>query len=242
MDGVDHAFLYCLEYLTGRHFIHGQAVGLGHLSRVGTAGERAGGHAGDAPSHRRRHPARGDGRRVGGCRDAMRRAGLVRPLCRLLRLPSPTCSPSPTSCSNGRGSACTPRSDRGRPDGAGCPGRRLDREEERPWISALESGHLRGVATLIAILGLVAGACSSGGAHRQHAAAATPTAAAPRQRAGLGRREPARVRGHRARRDRQQGHDRRRDQGRDQGRGRADRRQLDVRGDRRDRQPVPERT
>ena len=29
MDGVDHAFLYCLEYLTGRHFIHGQAVGLG---------------------------------------------------------------------------------------------------------------------------------------------------------------------------------------------------------------------
>ena len=29
MDGVDHAFLYCLEYVTGRHFIHGQAVGLG---------------------------------------------------------------------------------------------------------------------------------------------------------------------------------------------------------------------
>jgi glycerol dehydrogenase-like iron-containing ADH family enzyme len=29
MDGVDHAFLYALEYQTGRHFIHGQAVGLG---------------------------------------------------------------------------------------------------------------------------------------------------------------------------------------------------------------------
>ena len=29
MDGVDHAFLYGLEHLTGRHFIHGQAVGLG---------------------------------------------------------------------------------------------------------------------------------------------------------------------------------------------------------------------
>jgi glycerol dehydrogenase-like iron-containing ADH family enzyme len=29
MDGVDHAFLYALEYATGRHFIHGQAVGLG---------------------------------------------------------------------------------------------------------------------------------------------------------------------------------------------------------------------
>jgi glycerol-1-phosphate dehydrogenase [NAD(P)+] len=29
MDGVDHNYLYCLEYVTGRHFIHGQAVGLG---------------------------------------------------------------------------------------------------------------------------------------------------------------------------------------------------------------------
>jgi glycerol-1-phosphate dehydrogenase [NAD(P)+] len=29
MDGVDHAFLYALEHQTGRHFIHGQAVGLG---------------------------------------------------------------------------------------------------------------------------------------------------------------------------------------------------------------------
>jgi glycerol-1-phosphate dehydrogenase [NAD(P)+] len=29
MDGVDHAFLYCLENVTGKHFIHGQAVGLG---------------------------------------------------------------------------------------------------------------------------------------------------------------------------------------------------------------------
>jgi glycerol-1-phosphate dehydrogenase [NAD(P)+] len=29
MDGVDHAFLYGLEHQTGRHFIHGQAVGLG---------------------------------------------------------------------------------------------------------------------------------------------------------------------------------------------------------------------
>jgi glycerol-1-phosphate dehydrogenase [NAD(P)+] len=29
MDGVDHGFLYCLEYVTGKHFIHGQAVGLG---------------------------------------------------------------------------------------------------------------------------------------------------------------------------------------------------------------------
>jgi glycerol-1-phosphate dehydrogenase [NAD(P)+] len=29
LDGVDHAFLYCLEYQTGRQFIHGQAVGLG---------------------------------------------------------------------------------------------------------------------------------------------------------------------------------------------------------------------
>jgi glycerol-1-phosphate dehydrogenase [NAD(P)+] len=29
MDGVDHCFLYALENQTGRHFIHGQAVGLG---------------------------------------------------------------------------------------------------------------------------------------------------------------------------------------------------------------------
>jgi glycerol dehydrogenase-like iron-containing ADH family enzyme len=29
LDGVDHAFLYCLEYQAGRSFIHGQAVGLG---------------------------------------------------------------------------------------------------------------------------------------------------------------------------------------------------------------------
>jgi len=29
MDGVDHAFLYSLEHVTGKHFIHGQAVGLG---------------------------------------------------------------------------------------------------------------------------------------------------------------------------------------------------------------------
>jgi len=29
MDGVDHCFLYALEHHTGRHFIHGQAVGLG---------------------------------------------------------------------------------------------------------------------------------------------------------------------------------------------------------------------
>lgn len=29
MDGVDHCYLYGLEELTGRHFIHGQAVGLG---------------------------------------------------------------------------------------------------------------------------------------------------------------------------------------------------------------------
>jgi glycerol-1-phosphate dehydrogenase [NAD(P)+] len=29
LDGVDHCYLYCLEHLTGRHFIHGQAVGLG---------------------------------------------------------------------------------------------------------------------------------------------------------------------------------------------------------------------
>jgi glycerol-1-phosphate dehydrogenase [NAD(P)+] len=29
LNGVDHAFLYCLESQTGRSFIHGQAVGLG---------------------------------------------------------------------------------------------------------------------------------------------------------------------------------------------------------------------
>ena len=29
LDGVDHCYLYTLEDLTGRHFIHGQAVGLG---------------------------------------------------------------------------------------------------------------------------------------------------------------------------------------------------------------------
>lgn len=29
MDGVDHCYLYCLEHVTGKHFIHGQAVGLG---------------------------------------------------------------------------------------------------------------------------------------------------------------------------------------------------------------------
>jgi glycerol dehydrogenase-like iron-containing ADH family enzyme len=29
LDGVDHFYLYCLEYVTGKHFIHGQGVGLG---------------------------------------------------------------------------------------------------------------------------------------------------------------------------------------------------------------------
>jgi glycerol-1-phosphate dehydrogenase [NAD(P)+] len=29
LDGVDHNYLYCLEYVTGRQFIHGQGVGLG---------------------------------------------------------------------------------------------------------------------------------------------------------------------------------------------------------------------
>jgi glycerol-1-phosphate dehydrogenase [NAD(P)+] len=29
MDGVDHCYLYALEYVTGKHFIHGQAIGLG---------------------------------------------------------------------------------------------------------------------------------------------------------------------------------------------------------------------
>jgi len=29
MDGVDHCYLYCLEYVTGKQFIHGQGVGLG---------------------------------------------------------------------------------------------------------------------------------------------------------------------------------------------------------------------
>jgi glycerol dehydrogenase-like iron-containing ADH family enzyme len=29
LNGVDHCFLYCLEYVTGVHFIHGQGVGLG---------------------------------------------------------------------------------------------------------------------------------------------------------------------------------------------------------------------
>ncbi len=29
MDGVDHCYLYALEYVTGKHFVHGQAVGLG---------------------------------------------------------------------------------------------------------------------------------------------------------------------------------------------------------------------
>jgi glycerol dehydrogenase-like iron-containing ADH family enzyme len=29
LDGVDHCYLYALEHLTGRHFVHGQAVGLG---------------------------------------------------------------------------------------------------------------------------------------------------------------------------------------------------------------------
>ena len=29
LNGVDHCYLYCLEYVTGKHFIHGQGVGLG---------------------------------------------------------------------------------------------------------------------------------------------------------------------------------------------------------------------
>jgi glycerol-1-phosphate dehydrogenase [NAD(P)+] len=29
LNGVDHCYLYALEHLTGRHFVHGQAVGLG---------------------------------------------------------------------------------------------------------------------------------------------------------------------------------------------------------------------
>ncbi len=41
IEGVDHFFFYNLERLTGRHFIHGQPVGLGHRHRVGAPGERA---------------------------------------------------------------------------------------------------------------------------------------------------------------------------------------------------------
>lgn len=29
LNGVDHCYLYCLEYVTAKHFIHGQGVGLG---------------------------------------------------------------------------------------------------------------------------------------------------------------------------------------------------------------------
>ena len=80
MDGVDHAFLYGLEHLTGRHFIHGQAVGLGTYLGLGPPGQRAGSDPRRAPSRRRRHPSRGDGDRLGGGRDGDAAPGLVRPL------------------------------------------------------------------------------------------------------------------------------------------------------------------
>ena len=69
-------------------------------------------------------------------------------------------------------------------------------------------------------------------------------AVAGRQRGRRGKPGHQRERGHRrsdeARRHPQQGHDRRRDQGCDRRRGLGRRRQLDVHGERRAREPVPE--
>ena len=79
LDGVDHAFLDCLEYQTGRHFIHGQAIGLGtYLGAVLQENEPER-RPRLAPSRRGRHPARGDGDRLGGRRDGDAAARLVRP-------------------------------------------------------------------------------------------------------------------------------------------------------------------
>ena len=41
IEGVDHFLFYNLERITGRHFIHGQPVGLGIVSRLVPAGQRA---------------------------------------------------------------------------------------------------------------------------------------------------------------------------------------------------------
>ena len=65
IEGVEHFLFYSLERLTGRHFIHGQPVGLGIVLRVPAPGERARTDARGACSRRRRHPARGHGRDVG---------------------------------------------------------------------------------------------------------------------------------------------------------------------------------
>ena len=74
IEGVEHFFFYNLERRTGRHFIHGQPVGLGIVARSSCM------HGAAAQTRwsprwcasRRRHPARGDGRDVGrrGGRDA----------------------------------------------------------------------------------------------------------------------------------------------------------------------------
>ena len=91
------------------------------------------------------------------------------------------------------------------------------------------------LAVPIAIVGLVAAACSSGGAN------------APRRRqrqrsapASRARKRPGQCRGGDGPRlHRQQGHDARRGQGGDRRRGQPDRRQLDLHGQRRAGQAVP---
>ena len=62
IEGVDHFLFYNLERMTGRHFIHGQPVGLGIVVGSLLQDNEPGGDARGAPPGRRRHPPRGDGR------------------------------------------------------------------------------------------------------------------------------------------------------------------------------------
>ena len=82
IEGVEHFLFYNLERITGRHFIHGQPVGLGIVAGSVLQDNEPERMAAALARGRRRHPARGDGRDLGrrrrGAADARRRTSARR--------------------------------------------------------------------------------------------------------------------------------------------------------------------
>ena len=73
IEGVEHFVFYNLERITGRHFIHGQPVGLGIIAGSVLQDNEPEAMAAALARGRRRHPARSDGRHLG--RRRARRCG-----------------------------------------------------------------------------------------------------------------------------------------------------------------------
>ena len=109
IEGVEHFLFYNLERLTGRHFIHGQPVGLGIYVGSMLQENEPERMLAALVTGRRGHPARGDGRDLGGrrARRCGRSAGSsARPGS---GTPSPTCARSTRASSTASGRASMAR-------------------------------------------------------------------------------------------------------------------------------------